>query len=68
MNWRKMTNPLPKELRETLAKKHACYVLITCGQPTESGEMQVEMNYEGDAALAAFLIEGAQGAIETLVD
>lgn len=47
-------------LNETLAKNHACYVLITCGEPSEDGNMDVKMSYEGDTALAAFLLQGAQ--------
>lgn len=49
-----------KCLREELAKKHACYVLITCDESSDSGEMQVEMSYEGDATLAAYMLHGAQ--------
>ncbi|MBS0650930.1 MAG: hypothetical protein JSR93_07210, partial [Verrucomicrobia bacterium] len=41
-----------------------CYVLITCGEPAEDGKMQVEMTYEGDRSLAAFLIESAQDIID----
>ncbi|MEI8124182.1 MAG: hypothetical protein WCG42_00320 [Parachlamydiaceae bacterium] len=43
-----------------LAKKHACYVLITCDEPSDDGKMQVEMSYEGDATLAAYILQGAQ--------
>jgi hypothetical protein len=43
---------------------NACTVLIKCGQPAEDGKMQVEMVYEGDASLAAYLIESAQGIID----
>lgn len=53
-----------KHLRDTLAKNHACYVLITCDEPTDDGNMQVEMTYEGDAALAAYLLQGAQSIID----
>lgn len=53
-----------KTLLHDLAKENACYILITCGQPSKEGEMQVEMRYEGDASLAAYLIETAQGFIE----
>jgi hypothetical protein len=53
-----------QELRKELAEKNACYVLITCGEPSEDGKMEVEMTYEGDASLAAYLIESAQGFIE----
>ena len=34
----------------------ACYVLITCSKPEESGKMDVEMEFEGDEDLAAFLV------------
>lgn len=47
-------------IKEVLAKRHACYVLITCDTPTADGSMEVEMTYEGDAALASYLLQGAQ--------
>ncbi|MBI2742530.1 MAG: hypothetical protein HYX48_01265 [Chlamydiales bacterium] len=47
-----------------MAKNHECYILITCGKPSADGNMQVEMSYEGDACLAAYLIETAQGALD----
>ena len=53
-----------KRLYDSLSKKHACYVLITCGEPTDDGNMQVEMTYEGDATLAAYLLQGAQSIID----
>jgi hypothetical protein len=53
-----------KDLKKVLAKNNACYVLITCGEPSEDGKMEVEMTYEGDACLAAYLIESAQGFID----
>lgn len=49
-----------KHLQEALDKNPSCYVLITCGEPSEDGEMQVEMTYQGDATLAAYLLQGAQ--------
>ena len=55
-----MVKHIDKDIRETLAKKHACYVLVTCDQPSEEGKMNVEMSYEGDPALASFLLQGAQ--------
>lgn len=51
---------MDEEILQELAEKHACYVLVTCTDPEETGEMQVEMSYEGDPALAAYLLEGAQ--------
>jgi hypothetical protein len=53
-----------KHLQEVLDKDLSCYVLITCGQPSEDGQMQVEMTYQGDAALAAYLLQGAQFFID----
>ena len=49
-----------KHLQEALNKNPSCYVLITCGQPSEDGQMQVEMTYQGEPALAAYLLQGAQ--------
>lgn len=49
-----------QRLKDKLSKNHLCYVLITCDRPSESGEMSVEMSYDGDAALAAYLLQGAQ--------
>ncbi len=53
-----------QQLPQVLAGDKACYVLITCGQPSADGKMQVEMTYEGDACLAAYLIESAQGILD----
>lgn len=53
-----------KRIRDKLAKNPACYVLITCEQPSPDGDMQVEMTYEGDAALASYLLQGAQSFID----
>lgn len=49
-----------KHLQEALDKNPSCYVLITCGDPTEDGQMQVKMTYQGDAMLASYLLQGAQ--------
>lgn len=51
---------LPESIRKKLSKGNACFVVITCASPDKNGDMQVEMTYEGDADLAAFLIERAQ--------
>lgn len=50
-----------------LSQDDACYVLITCKMPSADGKMQVEMTYEGDECLAAYLIESAQEFIRPLV-
>lgn len=48
-----------KEIKKALNKNCACYVLITCTAPGNDGKMEVEMNYEGDETLAAFLVANA---------
>jgi hypothetical protein len=55
---------VPQDVEKLFSKKNACYVLITCEEPSEDGKMQVEMTYEGDACLAAYLIESAQVFID----
>jgi hypothetical protein len=48
-----------EEIKKTLGESHACYVLITCNESADSGEMCVQMDYEGDESLAAFLVDNA---------
>ena len=55
-----MKRSIDKCFKEKLAEKHACYVLITCDPPSCDGKMQVQMSYEGDATLAAYILQGAQ--------
>lgn len=55
---------MPRDVERFLTENNSCYVLITCGTPSKDGKMQVEMTYEGDACLAAYLIESAQGFID----
>ncbi len=59
-----MKHDKEEQLKKTLAKNHVCYVLITCDEPSEDGQMQVEMTYEGDATVAAYLLQGAQSIID----
>ncbi|MBS3904533.1 MAG: hypothetical protein KGZ39_04330 [Simkania sp.] len=59
-----LRNSVTSSLKKALAEENACYVLITCKEAAEDGQMQVEMEYEGDACLAAYLLESAQGLIE----
>lgn len=55
-----MNNADQKRIMKKLAKENVCYVLITCGVPEDDGNMQVKMSFEGDAALASYLVNGAQ--------
>jgi hypothetical protein len=52
------------DVKKELAENNACYVLITCGHPSQDGKMQVEMSYQGDPTLAAYLVENAQNLID----
>lgn len=49
-------------------EKNACYVLITCGEPNAEGKMDVEMTYEGEPLLAAYLLENAQSIIDERIN
>lgn len=65
---------VPQRMRKALAcrmlkgQQHACYVLITCGQPSKDGKMQVELTYEGDPDLASYLVQSAQGYLDDQID
>lgn len=58
---------LDKKIADALAKKHKCYILITCDHAEANGNMQIKMTYEGDPILAACLLEGAQNMIDEQV-
>jgi hypothetical protein len=60
----KMEKDVHKQIRKLLAKDYAGFVLVTCKNPVSDGRMQVEMSYEGDPILAAYLLEGAQGYLD----
>jgi len=49
-------------------KKTKCYVLITCEEPTDQGEMSVEMTYEGDLILASYLVENARTVLTRKIE
>lgn len=53
-----------KALEDALDQNLSCYVLITCGASGIDGNMEVEMSYRGDAALASYLIQGAQSFLD----
>lgn len=66
--WRKMgffRKKTAADVQKALADEHACYVLITCGRPAKDGKMQVEMTYQGDPTLAAYLVESAHNLIDS---
>jgi len=57
-----------ERIKKAIRKNTACYVLITCTEPTKDGKMEVEMSYEGDEALAAYLVESAQSVFEGQIE
>ena len=59
-----MQKKIDKEIKDKLARNHACYILITCDSPVKDGRMQVEMSYEGDPVLASYLLQGAQNILD----
>ncbi|AKC30850.1 hypothetical protein L2bCS78408_01215 [Chlamydia trachomatis] len=42
----------------------SAYVVLTCGQPSAEGKMNVEMVYEGDRELVSFLLTKALASLE----
>lgn len=50
--------------KKILGKNCVCCIMITCSQTNSDGNMQVEMHYEGDESLAAFLLENANQVFE----
>ena len=53
-----------QDIKKALGKDNSCYVLITCSKPSSDGKMQVEMSYEGDESLAAYLLENAKSVFD----
>lgn len=54
-----------QKVKQFLAENNSCYVLLTCSEPNENGDMQVEMSYEGDEDLASYLLENAGAYFQT---
>ncbi len=48
-----------QNITQVLSENNKCYVLITCGEPTNDGQMEVKMTYGGDPVLAAYLVASA---------
>lgn len=53
-----------EQIKKTLSKNHACYVLVTCSEPTEEGKMEVELSYDGDESLVSYLLQSAQNVFD----
>lgn len=59
-----LQTPELTKLKQALVDKHLSFVLITCSEPSEGGKMDVELSYEGDKDLIAYLVESAQGYLD----
>ena len=53
-----------KEIKKFLKKNNACYILLRCSDPNMDGSMEVDMSYDGDKVLAAYLLENAIDVLE----
>ena len=50
-----MEKDIHKTYKNQLDGKHACYILITCDLPDDTGNMNVNFSYEGDPVLVSYL-------------
>ena len=57
-----------EKIRESLSENNACYVLLTCDAPARDGKMNVEMFFDGDETLAAFLVENARQVFDNQIE
>ena len=55
---------LKKDLHDFLENKYQAFVLVTCSEANEKGEMQVELKYKGDEGLVSYLLQGASQVFE----
>lgn len=53
----------PNQLNEK-----ACTIEISCSKAGEDGQMNVEMNWEGDATIVAYLLQDALKVIDQRID
>ena len=49
-----------EQLKKMFVGDSSSYVLITCGEPSRDGNMDVEMSYKGDPDLISYLIRDAE--------
>ncbi|SCA59103.1 Uncharacterized protein AB751O23_DG_00020 [Chlamydiales bacterium SCGC AB-751-O23] len=59
-----MKEEIMENLKGLSLKNKACYIVISCEQPQQNGNLEVQMNYEGDETLASYLLESAQNYLE----
>ena len=57
-----------EKIKKMLHKGHVGYVLVTAKRSMDPEALEVELSYEGEPALASYLVEGAQGVLDGLVE
>lgn len=55
---------LKEEMQQFLEDKYEAFVLITCSEADEKGQMQVDMKYKGDEDLVSYLLQGGSQVFE----
>lgn len=53
-------NDCPEVFKDDIS----AYVLVTCGQVSSDGKIQVEMTYEGDPAVISYLLTKARDSLD----
>ena len=53
-----------EKVKRFLDENNAGYILLTCSEPSENGNMNVEMSFEGDDTLVAYLADSAQSILD----
>ena len=57
-----------EKIKKLLLKGHVGYVLVTAKRSIDPESLEVELSYEGEPALASYLVEGAQGVLDEIVE
>jgi len=57
-----------EEFIEKLSENHASYVLITCDEPEDDGNMSINMTHQGDSYLVPYLLKVAHSMAEDKLD
>lgn len=56
------------KVKKMLQKEHVGYVLVTAKKTGNPNKLEVELSYEGETALASYLVDGAQDALDAIFE
>jgi|GEM_PF-5827627 len=56
---------VPEKVHKVFRRKTIAYILISCGEANNKGEMEVEMTYEGDKYLVSYMLENARELMDS---